>query len=156
MHEPNYEDYSLSQLYECLAQINRKKYPERLQLLETEIELRTEMGEAAVDPLINQLTAPDVPFSVGFRALLCFSWRAFLMGIFIALVTTGIDKINALLHLLPPIPLIIIKCIVALGLTALLGSLIMMQVFSIHYPGYRIRVINITDSDRSATHRSMA
>jgi hypothetical protein len=155
MHEPDYTDYSLDQLYDCLDHINSEKYPLRFEQLQQEIALRSEAGEICSDPVLNELTAIDVPVTLGFRALYCFSWRFSIAAGLFVIVIFGASRLNDFLHLLPPSMLLTCEIIFAVVFFSIAGTIIMMQVLSKRYPGYRIRIVRLHQSKSPLHDRSI-
>jgi len=153
MHEPNFSDYSLAELHDCLAHLDTQKYPERLQQLQNEMNLRREQGEALSDPILNELLAEDVPASLGIRALWCFIWRMVVAAIFCSLLIKGCVWANSILHLLSPAALNTTLFILGtLGMT-IAGTVIMSQVLAKRYRGYRIRIVR-TPNNPPSTERT--
>lgn len=144
MYEPNYTDYSLNQLNDCLHHINPNQYPERLERLQREIALRIEAGEVLTDPVFNEIAAIDIPLSIGFRAWWCFGWRFTLIGLLFWLLLQGFLKINTILQIFTPQSLIIIQAFYTAGAIVTAGTLVMMQVLAKRYQGYRIRVVPVS------------
>lgn len=143
MFEPDYTDYSLDQLHDCLAHINQENYPERYQRIQQEIALRQAAGEVLSDPSLNELIAVDVPLSLGIRAWWCFTWRVTLASLAATLLFLGFAKINALLRLFSPATMEIMYLMYNGIVFILAGTLIMMQVLAKRYQGYRLRIIKI-------------
>lgn len=141
MYEPDYTEYSLNQLYDCLQHINSEKYPRRFEKLQKEIELRTEMGETFSDKSVEQFLAADVPFSLGLRAWWCFIWRSGIAAMPLVALYTGLVKINTVFQLLPPLAMTIFQATYWILGTAAAGTCIMMQVLAKEYSGYRIRIV---------------
>ncbi|WP_419174663.1 hypothetical protein [Desulfosediminicola sp.] len=149
MHNPNYAEYSLAQLGDCLNHINRDKYPDRYQLLLHEISLRTERGEAVCDPLINELTGADIPFSLALRLWLCFCWRYTICSAGVAaLFMASYTAMNRLYILSPLIVGLMVAATIALLILS--GAVIMKQALARPYRPFRIRVtpaaVSTTDS----------
>jgi len=149
MHEPNFSDYSLAELHDCLAHLDTQKYPERLQQLQNEINLRREQGEALSDPILNELFAEDVPASIGIRALWCFIWRMVVATIFCSLLIKGCVWANSILHLLSPVALNTTLFILGTLFMTIVGTVIMSQVLAKRYRGYRIRIVRIPNNPPS-------
>lgn len=145
MHEPNYEDYSLEQLHDCLNHINRDKYPDRFLVLKKEITLRTHKGESFSDPTLDELIPASIPYSLGLRAWWSFTWRIVLFGGMFFFLLNMLVWANVIYNLVPPETVMVLQ-IIAIGFFLLLcGPLIMMQVLAKRYPGYRIRIVKLKD-----------
>jgi hypothetical protein len=142
MYRPNYSDYSLAELHDCLAHLDGQKYPERLQLLQDEMELRRAQGETLSDPMLNELLAEDVPASLGIRALWCFVWRMAAATFCCALLLKGCLWINTILHLLSTAALTLTLTILGTLFMTIAGTVIMSQVLAKRYHGYRIRIVS--------------
>ncbi len=154
MHEPDYTDYSLNQLHDCLEHINPDKYPLRFAQLQQEMELRSESGESRNDPVFNELAAVDVPIPLGFWALYAFSWRfAVAAGIY-ALLIFGVTLLNDVLHLFSPAVLLALEIFSAVLFFSISGTIIMMQVLSKRYRDYRIRIIRLHKNNPPLHKRS--
>lgn len=147
MHTPDYQDYSLAQLEDCLQHINRQKYPERFRLITDEIALRRELGENAVDPAVNELTGADIPFRVALQLWLCYTWRLGLGCLGVILLLALMRQINTMTGLLPAGHFFLIQLLAGLLIFLIAGPLIMMQVLARPFSGFRIRIIT-----RSAPH----
>ena len=141
MHEPDYADYSINELQDCLTHINQEKYPDRYRALELELRLRLEAGEAPTDPLINELTARDVPPGLALSCFLCFFWRFGLAIALSQLLVLALERINTLLNLLEPVAATPIFWVVRTTFLLAAGVLIMGQVLAKRYSGYRIRIV---------------
>ena len=141
MHEPDYTEYSLNQLHDCLHHINAEKYPRRFEQLQQEIELRTEKGETLSDNGLEQFLATDVPPSLGFRAWWCFTWRSCAAAVPLGALSAGLLKINAVLDLLPSAVMTTLQAVYWLLAIIAAGTFIMMQVLVKGYSGYRIRIV---------------
>lgn len=146
MYEPNYADYSLDQLQDCLVHIHKDKYPERYRRLQQEIALRSERGESLADPGINELTAVDVPLIVGVLALWGFLWRMAIAIVFCMLATYGMIWINAILRIFSPTMLLIVETLVVVPFMTAAAIVTMMQMLARPYPGYRIRIVRLHGS----------
>jgi hypothetical protein len=154
MHEPDYTDYSLDQLHDCREHINPEKYPLRFEQLQQEIELRSAGGEIRNDPVFNELAAVDVPATLGLRALFCFSWRFAVASGLYALMIFGVMRLNNFLHLFSPAALLASEIIFAALFFSISGTIIMMQVLSKRYRGYRIRIVRLHQNKHSLHKRS--
>ena len=141
MYEPDYTEYSLNQLYDCLHHINATKYPRRFEKLQQEIELRTEKGETLSDGSLEQFLAADIPLSLGFRAWWCFTWRSCAAAAPLAALFACLLKINSVLDLLPPVVMTTFQAAYCLLALTAAGTIVMMQVLAKGYNGYRIRIV---------------
>lgn len=148
MHEPDYSDYTLNQLHDCLNHINRSRYPERYRRLTAEIELRLSAGEGSVEPLIDQLFPLHIPFTLGLRVLWCFCSRFAVLMAGVHLLWAGAGKINEILHLLGPSQFTAARYLSYIFCGLLGGTFVMMQALAKHYHGYRIRVIKHRSPDQ--------
>lgn len=145
MHEPNYVDYSLAQLHDCLNHVNREKYPDRLALLEKEIALRTHRGETFSDPILDELIPVTIPFGLGFRAWWSFTWRIVLSGALLFFFLNILAWANVIFNLVPATAVFVIQAAIMILFILICGPLIMMQVLAKRYRGYRIRIVRLTD-----------
>lgn len=141
MHEPDYTEYSLAELQDCLDHLNSERYPERLRQLQLEIALRQEQGESLSEPLLNELLAEEIPLDLGIRAFCCFFWRIVTAGIVCALLLKGIVIANSLLAFFSPLLLQVVLLVVAACFMTTAGTVIMMQVLAKRYQGYRLRIV---------------
>lgn len=141
MHEPEYADYSINELRDCLAHINQEKYPERYRMLEMELRLRLEAGETPTDPLINELTARDVPPGLAVRCFWCFFWRFGLAVALSQLLVLSLSWVTSLLGLLGPAVTTLLFGVLQTIFVLAAGVIIMGQVLAKRYSGYRIRIV---------------
>lgn len=153
MYEPDYADYSLAQLHDCLDHIDRDNYPERYKELQKEIDLRYEQGETLVDPEVNELLAVDIPVSLGLLAWWFFLWRMTIAAGICILFVYGLAKVNGILQIFSSNMMSGIDIVVTILFITIAGIVIMMQVFAKRYPGYRIRIVKIHQRAKTSHSR---
>lgn len=154
MHEPEYANYSINELRDCLAHINQEKYPDRYRALEMELRLRLEAGETPTDPLINELTARDVPPGLALRCFWCFLWRFGLAVALSQILALSLDRVNSLLNLLKPAVATPIFGVLQTIFLLAAGGFIMGQVLAKRYSGYRIRIVPTPTMKQAASQSS--
>ena len=145
MHEPNYTDYSLAELQDCLDHLNSEKYPERFRQLQREMALRREQGEAVSNPVLNELLAEDVPAGLALRALWCFLWRTGAAGLLCYALLQAMIRVNAILDILSPLAEGLLLTIFGVIFMTAAGVIVMSQVLAKRYQGYRIGLIRTAD-----------
>ncbi len=143
MHEPQYTDYSLAQLHDCLHHINREKYPDRFLLLQNEIALRTHKGETFSDPLLDELIPTEIPYYLGFMTWWAFTWRIVLYGTLIFFGLNMLSWANVILNFVSTSVAFTIQIVAMIFFLFIGGPLIMIQVLAKRYPGYRIRIVRL-------------
>lgn len=141
MHEPDYTDYSLTELQDCLNHVNRDKFPERYRQLQQEVSLRREQGETVTDPVLNELLAEDVPATLALQALWYFLLRFAAAALVCGLLLQGLIRINSLLDIFPPVLLNGVLLVAGIIFMTIAGTIIMSQVLAKRYRSYRIRIV---------------
>lgn len=140
MHMQNYSYFTLKELHQELKSLIRKKYPDRLKIMEGEMDMCAEAGDMVLDTKHPEMFSADIPLSLGFRAWWRYFWRsrlAIMAFVFIVSMVLG-----ALTNIFEPFPKagLFLKKGMPVIFTTVLSTIFMIQALAKRLEGHRIKV----------------
>jgi len=141
-----YEDavarYTMDELKQILSHIDRSAYPERLEIVLRELEVRKKGGLLLTTSAKEQFFAHNVPWRVGLKTWWCFFWRLIFAYILVVRPLVSIfSKLGQILNTDPAVMMVVVNILLYLPILPL-SVFAMRQALAKHYSDFDLFIRN--------------